>query len=231
MKADSLNNCKSERGIKGALDLFVLFLSLVLVINISVDTLSNIPFYKQPEFLKVQFWVCILFLVVFFIELLLAKDKKKFFISHFIFLLVAIPYHAIFSAIGWTSSPEISYIFRFVPLIRGGYALAIIAGWFTKNKITGLFVAYLMILLISIYFGSLAFYYSEFNLNPLVKGYSDALWWAFMDATTVGSNIIAVTPLGKVLSVMLAAVGMMMFPIFTVYITNLVERKNKEQTQ
>lgn len=231
MKADSLNNCKSERGIKGALDLFVLFLSLVLVINISVDTLSNIPFYKQPEFLKVQFWVCILFLVVFFIELLLAKDKKKFFISHFIFLLVAIPYHAIFSAIGWTSSPEVSYIFRFVPLIRGGYALAIIAGWFTKNKITGLFVAYLMILLISIYFGSLAFYYSEFNLNPLVKGYSDALWWAFMDATTVGSNIIAVTPLGKVLSVMLAAVGMMMFPIFTVYITNLVERKNKEQTQ
>lgn len=231
MKADSLNNCKSERGIKGALDLFVLFLSLVLVINISVDTLSNIPFYKQPEFLKVQFWVCILFLVVFFIELLLAKDKKKFFISHFIFLLVAIPYHAIFSAIGWTSSPEVSYIFRFVPLIRGGYALAIIASWFTKNKITGLFVAYLMILLISIYFGSLAFYYSEFNLNPLVKGYSDALWWAFMDATTVGSNIIAVTPLGKVLSVMLAAVGMMMFPIFTVYITNLVERKNKEQTQ
>lgn len=231
MKADSLNNCKSERGIKGALDLFVLFLSLVLVINISVDTLSNIPFYKQPEFLKVQFWVCILFLVVFFIELLLAKDKKKFFISHFIFLLVAIPYHAIFSAIGWTSSPEVSYIFRFVPLIRGGYALAIIAGWFTKNKITGLFVAYLMILLISIYFGSLAFYYSEFNLNPLVKGYSDAIWWAFMDATTVGSNIIAVTPLGKVLSVMLAAVGMMMFPIFTVYITNLVERKNKEQTQ
>lgn len=231
MKADSLNKCKPGRGIKGALDLFVLFLSLVLVINISVDTLNNIPFYKQPEFLKVQFWVCILFLGVFFIELFLAKDKKKFFFSHFIFLLVAIPYHAIFSAIGWTSSPEVSYIFRFVPLIRGGYALAIIAGWFTQNKITGLFVAYLMILLISIYFGSLAFYYSELNLNPLVKGYSDAIWWAFMDATTVGSNIIAVTPLGKVLSVMLAAVGMMMFPIFTVYITNLVERRNKERNQ
>lgn len=231
MKTDSSNHRTQGKGLTSLLDIIVLILSVVLVVDISVDTLQNIPFYTQSEFMKIQFGVCISFLAIFFIELSTAKDKKRFFIHHFIFLLVAIPYHAIFSLFGWTSSPEVSYLFRFVPLIRGGYALAIIAGWFTKNKITGLFVAYLMILLISIYFGSLAFYYSEFNLNPLVKGYSDAIWWAFMDATTVGSNIIAVTPLGKVLSVMLAAVGMMMFPIFTVYITTLVERKNKEQTQ
>lgn len=229
MKTKTTDARIENKGIQGVLDILVLVLSLILVINISADTLNNIPFYTQPEFLKVQFWVCICFLLVFCIEFFLAPDKTKFFARHFIFLLVAIPYHAIFSALGWVSTPEVSYIFRFVPLIRGGYALAIIAGWFTKNKITGLFVAYLMILLLCIYFGSLAFYFSELNINPLVKGYPDALWWAFMDATTVGSNIIAVTPTGKVLSVMLAAVGMMMFPIFTVYITNLVERKNKEK--
>ena len=50
-----------------------------------------------------------------------------------------------------------------------------------------------------------------------------------MDVTTVGSNIIAVTPTGRVLSVLLAALGMMMFPIFTVYVTSLVERRNKER--
>ena len=32
-----------------------------------------------------------------------------------------------------------------------------------------------------------------------------------------------------VLSVLLAALGMMMFPIFTVYVTSLVERRNKEK--
>ena len=69
----------------------------------------------------------------------------------------------------------------------------------------------------------------EHGPNPLVKGYGDALWWAFMDVTTVGSNIIAVTPTGRVLSVLLAALGMMMFPIFTVYVTSLVERRNKEK--
>jgi len=40
-----------------------------------------------------------------------------------------------------------------------------------------------------------------------------------MDVTTVGSNIIAQTVTGRVLSVLLAALGMKMFPIFTVYNT------------
>ena len=78
-------------------------------------------------------------------------------------------------------------------------------------------------------FLNLAFYVMEHGSNPLVKGYGDALWWAFMDVTTVGSNIIAVTVTGRVLSVLLAALGMMMFPIFTVYVTSLVERRNKEK--
>jgi len=66
-------------------------------------------------------------------------------------------------------------------------------------------------------------------VNPLVNGYGDALWWAFMDVTTVGTNIVAVTTTGRVLSVLLAALGMMMFPIFTVCITNLIQQSNKRK--
>ena len=47
----------------------------------------------------------------------------------------------------------------------------------------------------------------------------------------VGSNIIAVTATGRVLSVLLAALGMMMFPIFTVYVTSLIQKKNKEKDE
>ena len=50
-----------------------------------------------------------------------------------------------------------------------------------------------------------------------------------MDVTTVGSNIYAVTATGKILSVVLAALGMMMFPIFTVYVTNLVQRTTQQK--
>ena len=83
---------------------------------------------------------------------------------------------------------------RFIPLVRGGYAMAIVVGWLTYNRASGLFVSYLTMLLATVYFSSLAFYVMEHGPNPLVKGYGDALWWAFMDVTTVGSNIIAVTP-------------------------------------
>ena len=36
---------------------------------------------------------------------------------------------------------------------------------------------------------------------------------------------------GRVLSVLLAALGMMMFPIFTVYITNLIQQSNERRKQ
>jgi hypothetical protein len=57
-----------------------------------------------------------------------------------------------------------------------------------------------------------------------VDNFFSAIWWAFMDATTVGSNINATTSIGKILSVLLAAFGMMMFPIFTVYIMERMQK-------
>jgi hypothetical protein len=64
-------------------------------------------------------------------------------------------------------------------------------------------------------------------LNAPVQTYPDALWWAAMNTTTVGSNIVAVTGIGQVMSVILAASGMMMFPIFTVYVTQLIKEQKK----
>lgn len=220
----------SHRGVvNGLLQLAMLMLSLLLVLVISVDTFRGITFYDQPGYLQLQFWICLLFLLDFFIEMALAERKGRYLLTHFIFLLVAIPYHNLFAWLGWTASPEAAYIVRFAPLLRGLYAMVIVIGWFTYSRIVGLFVSYLVTLVVSIYFGSLIFYMVEHGPNPLVHTYPDALWWAFMDATTVGSNIIAVTPIGKVLSVIVAAIGMMMFPIFTIYITNLIERKTKKE--
>lgn len=218
-----------KKGVYGLLHVGILILSLILVVFISVDTFEGIPFYTQSSYMEVQFWVCVLFLADFFYEGYLAKDKCRYLATHFVFLLVSIPYLNIFAWMGWTFSPEVNYLLRFIPLIRGGYAMAIVVGWMTYNRTSGLFVSYLTILLSMIYFSSLAFYIMEHGSNALVQNYGSALWWAFMDATTVGSNIVATTVTGKVLSVLLASLGMMMFPIFTVYVTNIMERRNKER--
>ena len=225
---DKILNFIKHKGIYGFLHIVILVLSIFLVVVISMDTFHNEAFYLEPKFIKFQFWICVVFLFDFFVEFFLAENKWKYIKSRSFFFLVSIPYNSIISFYGWTFDPAITYSLHYIPLIRGGYAMSIVVSWFTYNRATGLFISYLATLLFTIYFSSLAFYVFEHHVNPLVKNYDDALWWAFMDATTVGSNIVAVTPLGRVLSVLLAALGMMMFPIFTVYVTNLLTR-NKQQ--
>ena len=210
-----------KKGIYGILHIIILLMSLFLVISISIDTFKGIPFYTQSSYMKIQLWICIWFLFDFVLEFFLAKHKWRYIRTHFIFLLVAIPYQNIIAY----------YLLRFIPLLRGGYALAIVVGWLTYNRASSLFVSYLTMLLATVYFASLAFFVLEHKVNPLVTDYGDALWWAFMDVTTVGSNIIAMTTTGRVLSVLLAALGMMMFPIFTVYITNLIQQSNQKKKQ
>lgn len=229
MKTDLHNSTGRKKWIYDILHVIILLFSLFLVISISIDTFKGIPFYTQSVYMKVQLGICILFLFDFILELFLSRNKWHYFGTHFTFLLIAIPYQYIIDYFGWTFSSEVTYMIRFLPLVRGGYAMAIVVGWLTNSKASSLFVSYMTMLLATVYFASLAFFVLEHKVNPLVVVYGDALWWAFMDVTTVGSNIIAVTTTGRVLSVLLAALGMMMFPIFTVYVTSLITKKNKEK--
>lgn len=220
-----------KKGIYGILHVIILLLSLFLIVVISIDTFNNIPFITQDSYLRIQFWICMFFIADFILEFFLAKHKLYYLKTHFIFLIVSIPYLNIIDYYGFQFSPEITYFLRFIPLARSGYALAIVVGWLTSNKASSLFVSYLTMLLATVYFSSLIFFVLEQKVNSEVTNYGDALWWAFMDVTTVGSNIIAVTPIGRILSVLLAALGMMMFPIFTVYVTSVVQNANKRKKE
>lgn len=225
------NKLRSYKWIYWVLHIAVLILSLFLIISISIDTFSNkgIEYYSRPSFVKTQLIICCVFLFDYIVEFVLAKRKVRYFFGNLIFLIVSIPYLWILEKMGYHDfSPRTAYLLQYIPLVRGGYALAIVIGWFTYSKASGLFVTYLATLVSTVYFASLVFYMFEHNVNALVNNYSDALWWASMDVTTVGSNIIAVTPEGRVLSVLLAALGMMMFPIFTVYVTSLIQRQRKQ---
>lgn len=225
------HNHKIERVMLTILHLIILALSILLIALISIDTFNNSTFYEEPSFQKWQLWICIIFMFDFVVEFFLADRKWRYLGTHFIFFLVSIPYQAIILHFGWRLPPEVGYIIRFMPLIRGGYALAYVVSWFTSNRATSLFWAYIISLFSTVYFSSLIFYLFEKGPNPLVKDYTDALWWAAMDVTTVGSNIVAVTGVGRVLSVLLAALGMMMFPIFTVYVTNLITNQHNSADQ
>ena len=126
-----LNDFFRKKGIFIVLHIFILMLSVLLLVRISIDTFKGIEFYEQPKFQKWQFWICLVFMADFFIELFLSENKRHYIATHFIFFLVAIPYQAIMYRYGWHVSKELDYIIRYMPLIRGGYAMAIVVGWLT----------------------------------------------------------------------------------------------------
>ena len=71
-----------EKGIYGILHVIILILSLFLVISISVDTFKGIPFYEQSVYMKVQLWICALFLADFVLEWFLQRLLPKSITTH-----------------------------------------------------------------------------------------------------------------------------------------------------
>lgn len=204
--------------------LMVFMLSAALIVFISIDTFTHRNFLTNRFYMTFQLWVCVFFIADFFIELFFAPDKRRYFRRRWLFLLLSVPYLNIITSCHITVDATALYWVRFIPLGRATMALAIVVGYVSKNRVSSLLASYVMILVAFIYFGSIIFYNAELGHNQDVHTYWNALWWACMDATTIGCDIQPVTVVGKIVSAVLACMGVLVFPLFTVYIASLVQR-------
>lgn len=209
----------------------VLVLSVLLIVYISFDTFRDVNFLQNHTYMTFQFWVCVVFMLDFFIEMYFAPAKWRYVKRRMFFLLMSIPYLNLLNMTDLQLSPEALYFVRFIPLARGALALSIVFGYFSQNAITSFFMSYIVILLMVVYFCSLIFYQCEHMVNPQIDTYWTALWWAFMNMSTVGCYINAMTIAGRILAVVLPITGMIMFPLFTVYLTDYVKRNSRPNEQ
>lgn len=203
----------------------VLVAAAGLVMLISWDAFHNRSFVANAEYLYVQLWVCLFLMADAVAELCLSPRKLRYVATHVLLFIVSIPYLNIIDLCGWQFDPIAQYLMRFMPLLRAGYVMALVARTLFSNKATSLLATYLMLLGATVYFASLVFFIEEHGVNPDVTTYWAALWWAAMDVTTVGCNISCTTTVGKLLGVILAAEGLMMFPLFTVFIVDSLTRR------
>lgn len=225
------HNQKVEHYLTGAMNFIVLVLSVLLIVWLSVDTFKKIDFLENHLYMEFQFWVCMFFILDFFVGLWYAEDKGKYFRRRLVFLLLSIPYLNIINQMNIHLGPDALYFVRFIPLARGALALSIVIGYLSSNAVTSLFMSYIVIMLLVGYFCSLIFFQREQGVNPQVTSYWTALWWSAMNMSTVGCDIQPVTVAGKIVAVILPVSGMIIFPLFTVYLTNFMTnafQKNKE---
>ena len=223
--------CRAKRliFIGKILNLIVLLCSLIIFVGLSIEILNVNENVNQKLYSRVQLAICVIFLIDFFFLFSISGNKKKYFFYNFLFLLISIPY---LNIIEWFNIPIDSItriILRAILLIRGGYGLVIMINWFTSNIMNNLLFSYTVILIGTAYFGSLVFYTLEKPTNTGIRNFGDAVWWACMDVTTVGCDIEPTTTPGRVLAVILAVLGMSMFPILTAYITNMFQAKMKNK--
>ena len=68
----------NKQGVQFAFHLSAFMLSLLLVISISIDTFRGIPFYDDANYLDLQFWICLLLMVLFFLEVYNAEDSWRY---------------------------------------------------------------------------------------------------------------------------------------------------------
>ena len=219
------HNARGRLLIAKILNIITMFSSVFILVLLSVEILKGPSVIPHQTYLNIQLVICIILFIDYCYLFYLAPNKWKYFLSYFILLLVSISYYNIVNWFDISVTPTQSILLRAIIFIRGGYGLVIMINWFTKSKVTNMMITYLIMLVAMAYFGSLIFYSIEKGVNPSLKNFEDAAWCACMDVTTVGCAIEPVTLSGRILAVILAVMGMSMFPIFSVYITNYFQNQ------
>ncbi|MBD5416486.1 MAG: two pore domain potassium channel family protein [Desulfovibrio sp.] len=205
-----------------------IILSFGLIAFISFDTFRGVDYLENPLYMKYQFYVCIIFLIEYLYRFITSEHKLRYFFFSLPFLLIAIPYLNIIEQYNIQVDHELLRYICFVPIVRGMVAQVMVVNYVSENLASTVFVSYLIVLVPFIYMSGLIFYVAEKAVNPAIENFWNALWWAGMNASTVGCYINPATPIGKVLSLILSLVGLIMFPLFTVYFGQMVTAYNNK---
>ena len=224
-----------KRDISNMLRWIVLGLSVALILFISIDTFLQKPFLTNPVYMRFQLWVCIIFIIEFFAQMALSDNRRRFFWHNIFFLLVSIPYLNIITYCHVQLDEQQIYFVRFMPLVRAAYAMALVISYVSTSKIVGIFWSYVSIVFLMVYFASLIFFEQEQPVNPDITDYWSSLWWCSLEATTIGAPVNPVTVAGKILAAVLSGMGVIMFPLFTVYlgdiVTKYLQRRRREREE
>ena len=201
-----------------------------LLVAVSWEILLGDPRHYSTDYLLLQGVVCVIFLADFFVRMLMADHRWRFFFRNLYFFLLSVPYLNIVDWMGVELTHAEAMLMGLVPLLRALLGLYVLFTWIINNRVTRLLTTYVLSMLVFTYFAALIFYDYEIEVNPALHDFGDAIWLASMNLTTVGANIFAVTAIGKILTVLLPTLGMMMFPIFTVYVTQIYTRNRKSDS-
>ena len=215
---------KTKDKLLHGLRVLVLLAAAALVVIASVDVFSTHSFTSSPWAIRLQTLICGVMLIEMGVEFFISDHRTRYVLTHWPFLLLCVPYSFVFNAAGIVLAAPWSLIMQIIPLLRAVFVFGELLNALRFSNIGSVTGAYVALLAVILYFSSLIFYIAEYGINPEVHTFRSAFYWAVMSMTTTGSNIPEVTVIGQVLASILPAAGLILFPVFTVYIASSIAR-------
>lgn len=215
---------------KKILEILLLIVSVLLIVGVTIEVVIGDRSQFSKLFLTLQFIVCIVFFVNFFIELAESKSPRRYVVRNLIFLLLSIPY---LNLMVWfmPNLDRTTFILAgATPVIRSLLAISIILRWTIRgNTAKSLFFAYTLAVILFTHLSALLLYDIEFGANPDLHNFGDAIWWAWMGLSTAGAQLVPISWIGRVLGAILPMMGMMILPIFTGYILSVEKQRSRKE--
>lgn len=207
-------------------NVMTLVASVVMLALLSVEVIYSrdiAPFSSMFDL--VTLIVCLIFCLDFFVLMAHSSHRWRFLLRNMLVLILSIPYHALAPLFDIDFGHSAQMVMSGIVVLRAILALYITLRWLIERRITRLLWAYISTVAVATYFAALLFYEFEAPINPSLHSFGDAVWWAWMNLTTVGAAIFPVTIIGKIIAVLLPILGMAMFPVFTIYVTSLYQSR------
>lgn len=216
------NNVNVKKEIK-LFNILILILSVYVLISLLVSVIFELSEELNILLGYIDNFICIVFLVDFWIRFKKADNKLEFMKWGWIDLIASIPF------LDFARAGRIIRLIRLVRVFRALKSTKLIYEHITQNKKQSVLTSVALISILMIIFSSIAILQFEKDINSNIKTAEDAIWWSYVTITTVGyGDKYPITTEGRIIGAILMTTGVGIFGTFTALVSSWFIQKNED---
>jgi voltage-gated potassium channel len=221
MKMDN-NNSNVKKEIK-LFNILILILSVYVLLSLLVSVIFELSEELNILLGYIDNFICIVFLVDFWIRFKKADNKLEFMKWGWIDLIASIPF------LDLARAGRVIRLIRLVRVFRALKSTKLIYEHIAQNKKQSVLTSVALISILMIIFSSIAILQFEKDVNSNIKTAEDAIWWSYVTITTVGyGDKYPITTEGRIIGAILMTTGVGIFGTFTALVSSWFIQKNED---